>query len=233
MEQGKIVTIQDVTQEIYVVFDTFNQEFFYGDLPAAALTIQSTLHKKRTMGWCTRNPVWSFENGENQLYEINLSAEFLDQGFYETMDTLLHEMVHLYFQYHEIQDVSRKGQYHNKRFKEKVLELGYIYTTTKPDPYVGWGAPRIGDKLKERIAALDINQNVFRLARYGSTYLQLVEDGTDAVDAKAMVEFESLSAKSKSGSIKYTCPGCHLIIRSYKKDIEISCNQCDRNFISE
>lgn len=233
MDQKEIVTINDITKELYNVFDKFNKEFFDNQLPDTALTIQSTKHRKRTMGWCTRTPVWAFENGENRLFEINLSAEFLDQGFYETMDTLLHEMVHLYFQINNIQEVSRKGQYHNKKFKQKVLELGYEYTSDTPDKYVGWGMPRIGGRLKNKIGTLGINEHVFRLARHGSVYLHFMEEGKEAEEAKQLSEELDNQVKNESGSIKYVCPECGLIIRSYKKDIDITCNLCEMQFISD
>ena len=233
MEEKKLITIDDVTAQLHQVFDKFNQTFFNNELPQTALTIQSTKHRKRTMGWCTKNPVWSFENGENSLYEINLSAEFLDQGFFETMDTLLHEMVHLFNQVKNIQDVSRKGQYHNKHFKNKVLELGYEYDSDKPDKYVGWGYARIGSELTNRIDNLDIDKEVFRLARHGSQYLSLVAEGKGLGEAKEQAQAMENTVKNASGSIKYVCPGCRLIIRSYKSGIDINCNECDCKFEEE
>ncbi|MBK5441792.1 hypothetical protein JFU13_01755 [Peribacillus sp. TH24] len=47
----------------------------------------------------------------HKMFEINLTPEFLDLDIYETMDTLMHEMVHLYNRIHDVQDVSRSGTY--------------------------------------------------------------------------------------------------------------------------
>lgn len=44
----------------------------------------------------------------HKMFEINLTPEFLDLDFYETMDTLMHEMVHLYNRIHDVQDVQQK-----------------------------------------------------------------------------------------------------------------------------
>lgn len=142
-------------------------------------------------------------------------------------------MVHLFNQVKNIQDVSRKGQYHNKHFKNKVLELGYEYDSDKPDKYVGWGYARIGSELTNRIDKLDIDKEVFRLARHGSQYLSLVAEGKGLGEAKEQAQAMENTVKNASGSIKYVCPGCSLIIRSYKSGIDINCNECDCKFEEE
>lgn len=54
---------------------------FENKLPTAAITIQSSSHHKLAMGWCTTKEVWSDKEGKIKLYEINISAEYLDYEF--------------------------------------------------------------------------------------------------------------------------------------------------------
>ena len=89
------VTISQITDELHKAFHLFNAKWFDDSLPTPAITIQSNARRKQSMGWCSVKPVWGDKSGAYRLYEINLSAEFLDLDFHETMDTLLHEMVHL------------------------------------------------------------------------------------------------------------------------------------------
>ena len=52
------------------------------------------------------------------FYEINLCAKHLARPFGHVAETLSHEMVHLYNLQVGVQDTSRSGTYHNKKYKE-------------------------------------------------------------------------------------------------------------------
>lgn len=39
--------------------------------------------------------------------------------------------------------------------------------------------------------------------------------------------------ESGSKSIKWTCPSCGISVRSYKKDLNILCGDCNQNFETE
>lgn len=62
-----------------------------GALPTPVITVQS---KPGTWGHCSRARVWQ-RKGED-TYEMNIAAESLSAPIEEIIDTLLHEMVHLY-----------------------------------------------------------------------------------------------------------------------------------------
>lgn len=40
------------------------------------------------MGWCTTNEVWHDKEGTIKMYEINLSAEYINISFIETIQTI-------------------------------------------------------------------------------------------------------------------------------------------------
>ncbi|UOR14198.1 SprT-like domain-containing protein [Halobacillus amylolyticus] len=220
------VNIDQITQELHNAFYLFNQHYFNNELPTPAITIQSSGHKRKSMGWCTVVPVWGDKEGKTKMYEINLSAEFLDLDFYETMDTLLHEMVHLYHKVHNIQDCSRKGTYHNKHFKKKVLEIGFEYQNDKPDAKHGWTYARLGQKVKDEISNMNISADVFTISRRGSIYFNALENGQSAGEAEMQSGRETSSA-GKPSSYKWVCSGCGLIMRSSKKEVNVKCGDCD------
>lgn len=232
------ITISDIIAELHKVFDLFNETYFEGQLPKTAITIQSNGHKRLTMGWCTTKPVWGTEDGHVQMYEINLSAEFMNQDFYETMDTLLHEMVHLFHMVTGVQDTSRKGVYHNKRFRDKVMELGFEYNEYKPHPRYGWTFARLGKEAKIRIGAMPINKEIFVIARHGYAYFRALSEGLkpqrvtieeDEVGQQPAGD-SSQGSGTKYGSLKWVCPSCSISVRSYRKELNILCGDCNQKF---
>jgi hypothetical protein len=56
------------------------------------------------------------------------------------LGTLLHEAAHGLAQARSIQDTSRQGRYHNRRYATLAAELGLEVTTLKP---IGWSATTV------------------------------------------------------------------------------------------
>lgn len=77
---------------------------------------------------------WHKQNGE-QRHELNIGAGTLDRPIESVVSTLLHEMVHLYNLQNGIQDCSRGGTYHNKKFRDAAVarDLDISY-----DSRIGW-----------------------------------------------------------------------------------------------
>lgn len=224
--------ISKVTNELHKAFHLFNKRFFDGKLPTPAITIQSNGHKRKTMGWCTTVPVWGDKEGKIKLYEINLSAEFLDLSFIETMDTLLHEMIHLYHKVNNIQDCSRKGRYHNKKFRDKALEIGFIYQSDKPDPKLGWSFAKLGPRIIEEIHTLDIDPKAFSISRRGYAYYKALEEGLSPSEAEQLASaIPEKDSQTNSKSHKYLCESCGLIMRSYKNTANVECKDCEKRLV--
>ncbi|WP_348622640.1 SprT-like domain-containing protein [Paenibacillus polymyxa] len=231
MINAENITIKEITAELHHVFNLFNKEYFDGVLPIPAITIQSNGHRRWTMGWCSTVPIWGTEDGSIKMYELNFAAEFLRLDFYEHMDTMLHEMVHLYHKVMGIKDTSRKNTYHNKNFRNKVLELGFEYQNDKPDPLHGWSFARLGKAAKEKIAAMPINKDVFVLARYGYEYFQAIEEGCNPSELSQVTpvtaEVGGRPTSPKSDSHKWVCPSCGIAVRSYKAEVNLMCMDCE------
>lgn len=122
------------------IYNSLNTDFFGGELPTPIITVQS---KPGTFGHCTTTKVWKRKDGG--AYELNIAAEVLNYPIEETLDAMLHEMVHLYCRENGIKEVSRGGKYHNKKFKAIAEAHGLICV---PCGQYGWNTTP-GDNLVE------------------------------------------------------------------------------------
>lgn len=226
-----MVNIEAATEELHRAFRCLNEAFFDGELPEPAITIQ-TGGKRSTMGWCSRSPIWLDSEGKIQLYEINIAAEYLNIDLYETMDTMLHEMVHLYNKIHGVQDVSRGGQYHNKRFRDECLRRGFYYASSEPDKKLGWSFAKITDETKAKIDQFNINRDVFVIARntFGTVVSVPAAEGESSEAEEAAGSGET--QRKKSHIRKYVCPGCGNSVRA-SKVVNIRCDDCDEKTVEE
>lgn len=213
-------SILEITKELHLAFRFFNEVMFDNELPEPAITIQSGVNRK-TMGWCSTKEIWRDYQGKYRKYEINIAAEYLCLDFYETMDTLLHEMVHLYCKVKGIKDTSRGGTYHNKRFKEECLRRGFYYASDQPDQKNGWAYPKITEDTKKIIDSFPFRKEVFTIAR--ATFGQLPgetpeEDGSEPAE------------QERNHSIKWICENCGITVRSTKV-VRILCGDCNQMMI--
>ena len=71
----------------------------------------------------------------NNRHEIMISGEGLKRGPVDVLGTLLHEAAHAVAVVRGVQDTSRGGRYHNRRFKAIAEELGL---TIGVDRSIGW-----------------------------------------------------------------------------------------------
>lgn len=101
------------------IFRALNQNFFGGELEEPIITIQST---PSAYGHVTVYKTW--KRKEDWRHELNIGAETLNRPIENVVATMLHEMVHLYNLAHEIQDCSRGGSYHNKKFRDEAERRG-------------------------------------------------------------------------------------------------------------
>lgn len=187
-------TCSGAVQQLETMFRALNTEYFGGALEEPIITIQST---PKCFGHITVRKVWSTENSGRR--ELNIGAESLNRSIEKVAATLVHEMVHLYCTANGIQDTSRGGTYHNKRFKaeaekrglhiEKADKIGYSVTTPKPE---------LCEFVKER--------------------------GWEKISMARSTK-EKAATRSKSSTRKYQCPCCEQSIRA-TKEVNIICGEC-------
>lgn len=118
-------------------YDFFNDRLFAGKLPPCLLTLQ---REKNTMGYFSSNR-WQ-GGGKQVVHEIALNpAFFITHKPLELMQTLVHEMVHLW--QHEFGKPSHRA-YHNTEWADKMESIGLMPSDTG-EP----GGKRTGQRMSD------------------------------------------------------------------------------------
>jgi hypothetical protein len=110
------------------------------DVPDAVLVVASGTDGKR-LNWGHFAPHRWQVNGSDR-HEVLVGGEGLQRGPTEVLGTLLHEAAHGLAQARDIQDTSRQGRYHNRRYATLAHELGLDVASVKP---IGWSATTVPD----------------------------------------------------------------------------------------
>lgn len=195
------------------IFRALNTQFFAGEeVQEPIITIQNT---PNAYGHVTVGKTWSVK--DEHRHELNIGAGTLNRPIENICATMLHEMVHLYNIEHGVQDCSRGGTYHNKKFKEEAERRGLIIE--HHDKY-GWTITSPADALLEYIleqgwTEIDINRGT--LGTRGATGTGAPQGGTQAGADKA--------PKPKSSTRKLQCPKCRCSVRA-TKTVRIMCMDC-------
>lgn len=197
------------------IYNALNTDFFQDELPIPIITVQS---KPGTYGHCTTSKVWQRKDGG--AYELNIAAEVLNYPIEETLDTMLHEMVHLYCRENGIKEVSRGGKYHNKRFKAEAERRGLVCV---PCGQYGWNTTP-SDNLVEY--ALSKGWNEIKIGR-GSLppIIRTGASGTAQTGAET-----TGGGKRPSSTRKLQCPKCGCRVRA-TKTVRIMCMDCMEQMI--
>lgn len=193
------------------MFNKMNVDFFGGTLPTPIITVQSS---PRAYGHCTVAKVWKKKDSET--YELNIGAEVLNFPIEETLDTMGHEMVHLYCRENDIRECSRGGTYHNKKFKELAEKIGL---DTFHDPKHGWNT-KGGYRMLEYAIANEWSE--ITLGRSTRTRIQISIDTETGEVQETETEPTPVNTSSTR---KYICPKCKQSIRA-TKDVNIICGDC-------
>lgn len=112
------------------IFRALNNDSFGGELEEPIITIQST---PTAYGHITVAKTW--KRKDDWRHELNISADWLERPIENVVATMIHEMTHLYNIQHNVQDCSRGGTYHNKKFKEEAEK--HMIHIEKDEKY-GW-----------------------------------------------------------------------------------------------
>lgn len=158
---------------------------------------------KGAMGHYAKN-LWN-DQGSGK-HEIALNPEYFSEPL-EIVDTIMHELVHVYCDQNGIKETSRQGNYHNKKFKGIAESWGLKCVNGKN----GWNTTT-----EDNTANLtEINESLPHPIR------------------KTMIR-KTIGKKSstRSNSIKYTCPVCGASCRATKK-LHLICGDCDEQMEAE
>ena len=181
---------QQLIKTLYSAFDTFNKKFAEGKLPEVIITIQNK-GRSSALGWFGHG-YWQDKLTSDTVGEINLSAEHIARGKDGCLETLLHEMVHLWnAAVVNVKDCSG-SQYHNKNFKSAAEMFGLKVSRTATR---GWSSTSLDTKARAAVDAFEVDDNLFKgLKRRSNTpkdkrYVSLV------VDLAAMDHIDTIKSR--------------------------------------
>jgi len=201
-----MLTLEKTITELYRFFKLLNKHFYNGEIEQPVIIVQSKGKNKNALGWCTTQKIWSDKGEEQQhFYEISISAEFLHLPTVEIIDTLLHEMVHLYNLQRNVKDCSRGNTYHNTVYRDTAREHGLDVIH---NPKHGWNGTSLNEATQNLITSISVDEDAFRLVRANTE----IQNGTNG--------------GKKGNSIKYACPMCGTSVRATKK-VNVICADCD------
>lgn len=196
------------------MYNSLNADLFGGALPVPIITVQS---KPGTWGHCTVSKVWKRKDGNT--YEMNIAAETVNAELEEIIDTLIHEMIHLYCRENGIQEVSRGGKYHNQKFKELAEQK--MLVCVKYGQY-GWNTVGKGnEKLIEY--ALEKGWTEIRINRETTGGRGRIP-GSGAAQPLPVPGMPD-GGKRPSSTRKLQCPCCKNSVRA-TKEVNIICGDC-------
>lgn len=206
-------SLKPVIEMLESLFSALNNRFYNGELQKPVITVSPDT-TKGAYGWCTSWKAWKLAKDESEeakedegYFEINICAEYLSRPFEQVAETLLHEMVHLYNLQIEVQDTSRNGTYHNKKFKEAAEQHGLI---AEASGKYGFTNTKLNEEAEQFIG------------QYSEKKFELFRKPIPKIKGKT----------SKQSSRKYVCPGCGCIIRA-TKEVHVICADCNLEFEEE
>lgn len=184
----------------------------------------------RAAGWAARAAENAAENTEinRHLGEMFVAGETLSRGGAHTLETMIHEAVHVLARVRGIQDTSRQGRWHNAKFKALAEELGLVFSGAVANLKIGYSEMILSEETTDRYSQLitDLDNEINLV----------IKTPVWAGDSRGGERAGSKPAVEKSGSqIKATCL-CDepRIIRMSRKVLDgpmIVCHECDGAFI--
>ena len=192
------------------LFRTLNTRYFGDTIEEPIITIQST---PRAYGHVTVSKAWHKANGDER-HELNIAAGTLDRPIEEIVSTLLHEMVHLMNLQNGVQDCSRGGTYHNRKFKAaaEACDLHIDY-----DERIGWSVTSPTEALIDFI--IEEGWEDICISREDGCISRT--PGRGSPDRTPTTP----TTPKKSSTRKYICPGCKMSVRA-TREVNIICGDC-------
>ncbi len=187
--------------QINSFFDKANAHYYNNELKRPVITLQPKGRKQLEMGWIRDSGAWRGSSNLEELYELNICPELFNGSLSDIMETLLHQMVHLYCKQKNLTDVSNNGHYHNKTFRNIASTHGLIVQKSRSN---GWSDTSLSEEAYDYFEC-DRNYS-FRL--FHST--------------------PAPSAPKRTGGAryKYECPKCKRSVRG-NKTTKVICGYCN------
>ena len=206
-------------------YDFFNEKLFDNELPHCLITLQ---RKGKAYGYYSPK---RFKNlsSEDFTDEIALNPIMLVEGNQEAMQTLVHEMCHLW-QYH-FGSPSRAG-YHNREWASKMESIGLMPSSTGKV-----GGKKTGQSVADYALAEDRflrafeiwnKDNVLEWYAIENSLLQLLQMTNQGGGGLASaLNDDTKPAGAKKNKTKFICPECGCNAWG-KPSLNLICGDCNR-----
>ncbi len=226
--------------ELQHAYDTFNAQLYEGELPECLITLQ---REKKAYGYFSAERFANRAGEKTDEIALNPSY-FAVVPLVEIMQTLVHEMAHLW-QHHR--GTPGRGRYHNGEWADKMEAIGLMPSSTGQP-----GGKRTGDSMADYAIEggrfLDVCRELltqdFKISWYdrfassdavkagqSSFGLSLDLPGGStiaAMDGIEMATGATGSTGNKSNRSKYTC-ACDINVWG-KPALNIVCGDCGEQF---
>lgn len=230
--------------ELQKAYDYFNKEIFGGQLCDCLITLQ---RKNRTYGYFSPNKFVSQKKESTDEIALNPSY-FAICPPEEVMQTLVHEMTHLWQFHHGTP--GRRG-YHNAEWANKMESIGLMPSSTGKE-----GGKRTGESMADYIIKGGIFEKKLGKLMKGKAYItwadrippreklkQIIQSGEkntiletlNSMGVKAEIREDEIfieSLQKNHTRLKYTCPKCASNIWG-KPNLNILCVDCNVTFEPE
>ena len=190
--------LNNLVWELTWFVDFFNIAFFADEpVPMPALTFERT--RVTNLGY--------YRIGLNDFAvrnQINLNRLYIDRPLFETLQTLLHEMVHAWEHIYVPEEKRTKNWYHTRAFREKLASMGII--TNEKGCHMAVGDPF-----------------TFLLRKHG-----VIPDHKP--DKGGLIILPPPPAKKGKSKLKLWECGCGQKVRVGKKNFFAKCTLCGEEF---
>lgn len=171
------------------LFKLANKEIFKNEISIIPVITFNPDDKGKTLGHFVCGEIWSNKKAHKKATELNIVCS-VERGKESIIETMLHEMIHLYCYEHKIKDTSNQGVYHNKKFKE------------------------ISEKYGLKCQKGRYGYNYTELDKKGKEFAK-----TCKIDLGNMTRKQLNKESKKQKAYKYECPICHAKWRTTKEHV--------------
>ena len=235
--------LRPLTASCKWAFDAFNPGLFEGRLPQFLLTLQ---REKRTYGYFSSKRFGARDGQTTDEIAVN-PEYFTVVPLVETLQTIAHEMVHLW-QAHF--GTPGPGRYHNTEWADKMESIGLMPSSTGQP-----GGRRVGDMMAdyvipggrfEKVVAKLLRSQSFAITWYdrftppAPLHPVVSPQSLPGIKAEAFTiaaqtgvqvvpKLPASRSLDRSNRVKYSCPSCELNLWG-KPGIRVACVLCGVEF---
>lgn len=191
-------------------YQYFNKKLFENKLPDSIITLNA---KGKTAGY-HHFQKYSIKENKQKISEIAFNpVTFEDQEDIEILQTLCHEMVHLW--QHVFGNPPRRG-YHDREWGSKMKEIG-LYPSSTGEV----GGKEVGQSMSDYIIEGGEFEKVAKAFLLSGNKIMVSTTPEAKKDRK----------KNKTRE-KFTCPSCFQAAWA-KKTAKIMCGECEEHMVIE